>query len=84
MFVRWLQAVTTIGLVCASAIAHAQSFDCNKATTGVEHIVCQNETLRGLDASLALEFRRALSADPEHRQQFVSRERRWVAYRDRR
>jgi uncharacterized protein YecT (DUF1311 family) len=66
------------------ANAHAQSFDCTKATTPVERAICASNQLRNLDDSLAHDLKAALSALPDHRQRLLADQRRWLAYRDRR
>lgn len=63
--------------------AQAQSFDCAKAATPVEHAVCDDENLRELDSSLAVEIKAALARAPEQRQAVLADERLWLRARDR-
>jgi uncharacterized protein YecT (DUF1311 family) len=72
------------GLLSVSAPAQAQSFDCRKATTAVEHLVCTDKALTELDSPLASELNSAITAYPEQRKELISEERRWIADRDER
>lgn len=63
---------------------YAQSFDCGKASSAVEHSICSHRVLGELDTALARELRDSMSvANPDQRRDFVWEERRWIAYRDR-
>jgi uncharacterized protein YecT (DUF1311 family) len=64
--------------------AYAQSFDCSKASTAVEHAICDDRPLGELDDELARELKAALAAVPERRQWVLTDQRRWLGYRDRR
>ena len=63
--------------------AHAQSFDCNKASTPVEDAICNDKALGELDTALARELKESKSnANPRQRSDFLSNERQWLAYRN--
>lgn len=82
------QVIRTGALVAGcyflQAKAHAQSFDCSKASTAVEHAICEDKRLGELDETLARELKSALAAAPERRALLLADQRRWLAYRDRR
>lgn len=76
-------AVALITLACLSAAkTAAQSFDCRKAATDVEHAICGDRRLGKLDADVASEFERALESEPQQRQSLLADQRRWLAYRN--
>ena len=59
----------TLGLTAVIASSflttvQAASFDCNKASNAVEFAICGNGQLSSLDDSLSLEYRQALSRNP--------------------
>lgn len=61
------KATLTLTAVIASSFlttAQAVSFDCNKASNAVEFAICGNGQLSSLDDSLSLEYRQALSRNP--------------------
>ena len=55
-------------LALTASHAHAASFDCTKARSQVEHLVCDTPALSQLDETLATTYRAALSNDPASRQ----------------
>lgn len=76
--------VLLVGCCVLHAKAYAQSFDCSKATTAVEHAICDDQHLRELDEALGRELKSALVAVPDRRQLLLADQRRWLAYRDKR
>ena len=48
--------------------AYAASFDCNKARSQVEHLICDTPTLSSQDEALAVAYKTALESDPAVRQ----------------
>lgn len=62
-----VRLLTALLAVIASH-AHAASFDCTKARTQVEHLVCDTPTLSQLDETLAAMYKAALTSDPAARQ----------------
>jgi uncharacterized protein len=76
-------AVLVSTFLLSGARTYAQSFDCKKASTTIEHAICDHKTLRELDTELADELKDSTSnVTPEQRRDFVWAERRWIAYRD--
>lgn len=71
-----------VALVAGSAVPHAQSFDCKKASTVVEHLVCSDPRLGELDVTLATALKQAITAAPARRQELIGDERAWIAERD--
>jgi uncharacterized protein YecT (DUF1311 family) len=79
-------ALLYIGLALAGLPIHAQpagpSFDCRKATTPVEKLICSDPTLGDLDRKMAETFRRALEKAPAvDRDAILKRQRRWLQAR---
>lgn len=69
-----LRCYVTAGFILASlslglTFAQAASFDCTKAQSPVEKMVCADPTLSQLDEELATTFRRAVANDPQIRRQ---------------
>ncbi len=48
------------------------SFDCKKASSQVEHLVCGSSSLASLDSSLAAAYKVALGRDPSAREQQIA------------
>lgn len=65
-----------------SEYASAQSFDCRRASTAIEHAICADAVLGRLDSSLATELKSLVAAHPDESKDFVWEERRWITYRD--
>ncbi len=70
-------------LTMAGVTSYAQSFDCHKAFTAVEHQICDDKALGELDVMLADEVKRIVSANPASRTALLAEERRWISQRDR-
>ncbi|EXF96626.1 hypothetical protein HK44_016225 [Pseudomonas fluorescens HK44] len=67
MFTVLPKATLALTAVIASSFlttAESASFDCNKASNAVEFAICGNGQLSSLDDSLSLEYRQALSRNP--------------------
>lgn len=81
---RFLLVPFALVLAAAGPLpASAQSFDCAKAATTVERLICADRKLGALDAELAGEIKKALAAAPAQRDELLKQERRWVRERDR-
>ena len=66
-----VRLLTALLAVIASH-AHAASFDCTKARSQVEHLVCDTPALSQLDETLAATYKVALANDPASRQRQVT------------
>ncbi|WP_113152782.1 peptidoglycan-binding protein [Nitratireductor sp. OM-1] len=63
---------------------HRPSFDCEKASTRVEHTICGNADLAELDRAVARHYAAALDGlDAGGRAQLQAEQRAWIAQRDR-
>lgn len=58
-------AMTLLGWSLMALPAHAASFDCGKAQTKVEHLICDNPGLSALDDGLASRYKAALQNKTE-------------------
>jgi len=76
--------VTAVALVSASvSAAFGQSFDCMKATSEVEKMICSDTELKGLDTRMAHLYAQALKAVPAAEQPGLRSEQRdWIETRD--
>lgn len=73
-----------IALVLAAPTAgRAQSFDCAKAATPTERLICAEQKLGKLDTELAEEVKKALAAVPNRRDDLLGEQRKWLKERDR-
>ena len=59
-------------LALTASHAHAASFDCTKARSQVEHLVCDTPALSQLDETRAATYKVALANDPASRQRQVT------------
>jgi uncharacterized protein YecT (DUF1311 family) len=74
---QWVTALTLCG-----TYAHAVSFDCSKASTTVEHAICDDPRLGDLDSQLAKQLKDLLQTGPSARAALLTEERKWLAFRD--
>lgn len=75
------QVICLAGVLLIAQYAGAASFDCAKASTKVEHIICDNPEISKLDEELAQSYKAALQnqADAKRTKQA---QRQWVKERD--
>lgn len=69
--------------VCAlvASCAHATSFDCKKATTASEKLICADSNLSSLDDELQRGYQAAQEAvKPSIKQELVKEQRNWIKY----
>jgi uncharacterized protein len=80
---RWPgRAMVLVAWAFWSAPAQSQSFDCAKASTRIEHAICNDQVIGGLDTKLAQTFKGALAGSPEKRKSLLAEQRQWLAQRD--
>jgi uncharacterized protein len=61
----------------SAAFAHGASFDCSKASTSIEKLVCSDPQLSELDSRLALSYGRLL-ADPAKASSAKAEQKAWI------
>jgi uncharacterized protein len=66
-------------LVCG--LAQAASFDCGKAKTKVEKLICSHEEVKELDGALAKVYRRVLK-QPQHAARIRLKQHEWLKSRE--
>lgn len=67
-----------MGLLCvASVSAHAASFDCSKATTAVEKMICANPEISALDDQLGSTYKSAMEKTAD-RQSLEAGQLKWL------
>ncbi|ELB5793389.1 DUF1311 domain-containing protein [Salmonella enterica] len=78
-----MKNILLASLLVASPAAFAASFDCQKASTEIEHKICDNERLSKLDEQLSATYSRALKANPENADTLKTVQRQWINMRGR-
>ena len=71
-----------IALSVVPAPLAAQGFDCAKAQTPVEKLICAAPEIGALDSALNSAVQSRLAAAPQERSDFLADSRRWLAERD--
>ncbi|MGV8933454.1 MAG: lysozyme inhibitor LprI family protein [Gallionellaceae bacterium] len=74
-------ALIVLGWVVLGMNAQAASFDCGKASTKVEHLICDNAELSKLDDELAVAYKLALK-DPAQTESIKQTQRQWLKLRN--
>lgn len=81
--VRLLLALIVL-LTMRVGCAHAQSFDCRRASTNVEQSICNDVALASLDNEVSNQLHYLLAFSLSQRAFFLKNERNWLADRNRR
>ena len=71
-----------IALTLAPSPLASQGFDCAKAQTPVEKLICAAPEIGALDKTLNAAVQARLAAAPHERGEFIADSRRWLAARD--
>jgi uncharacterized protein len=66
-----------LGCLALVPSAHAASFDCAKASTSVEKMVCGDDKLSQLDSELSAAYKQALEA-ASNKQTLIHEQRQWI------
>lgn len=75
------RAVILMALLGASPCALAASFNCQKAASAVEKMICKDASLSKLDDQLQLAYKTALAATDDYGRKALTKEQRnWVKY----
>ena len=72
-----LRAVLAVTIVVAPAVLAAASFDCTKASTSVETMICNDKALSSLDDDLAKAYESAVLLS-DHPGEIKRRQREWL------
>jgi uncharacterized protein len=76
-----LSGIAAAMLLMLPAPAQAVSFDCAKAQSKVEHLVCDNPTLSELDSKLGQDYQDVLSkANDEQKQRVIVEQKHWLKH----
>jgi uncharacterized protein len=70
-------ALVAFLLLIVAGNVHAASFDCGKATSEIEKLICGNDELSKLDESLNATYLKALER-PDIRKQMIQSQRQWL------
>jgi uncharacterized protein YecT (DUF1311 family) len=79
-YLTWALVPLSVALISSSA--EAQSFDCTKASTVVEHAICNDADVAYLDLRVANAIEEVLTEHPDRKAALFSSERRWLRERD--
>lgn len=80
-YLLWL--LTTAGACVGSATVQAASFDCEAASTAIEHTICQQDALGALDSQLADRYEQARDgADSSQADALLAEQRQWLKQRN--
>ena len=74
----------TVGVFAFTLTAQAASFDCAKAGTKVEHMICDNAEISILDEKLGQDYQQAITKSAENRkQEIITEQKAWLKERNR-
>jgi uncharacterized protein YecT (DUF1311 family) len=80
---RWVVgAACGLGILLVTAPKPVKAIDCQKASTNVEHAICRDTVVYGLDRELTQALHRVLESHPNERDSMLIDERHWIATRD--
>ncbi len=79
---RGIYFLAAIAAGAALSNARAQGFECSKASTATEKLICGDPELSAADAALTKEFRAQLANVPHFKKQMLDRQRAWLRDRD--
>lgn len=69
-------------MVLASSSTYAASFNCQQASTPVEHMICDTPRLSSLDETLNDTYSTALTGSPENASGLKAVQRQWITMRN--
>ncbi len=76
---RQIVFIVVFSMVVLPQLVRAAGFDCNKASTRVEKLICSDDNLSGLDEDLATGYKQILNAStPEEKKLIVADQRKWL------
>jgi uncharacterized protein YecT (DUF1311 family) len=70
-------ALVILSMVCFRVEAFPAGFDCRKAQTEVENLICSNSRLSYLDEQMTLDYKRAL-AKHGHKDELARNQKEWI------
>ncbi|HCM9414858.1 TPA: DUF1311 domain-containing protein [Enterobacter hormaechei subsp. steigerwaltii] len=76
-----MKNILLTSLLVASPVAFSASFDCQKASTAIEHKICNSDRLSKLDEQLSAVYTNALKATPDDAANLKMVQRQWVTMR---
>ncbi len=69
-----------ISFLSLFAKTQAASFDCAKATTSMERLICSNDYVSELDAELGQEYKKALIKYTDKKDVLIQQQRNWIKW----
>ena len=74
-------ALIGLGWIVLGMNTQAASFDCGKASTKVEHLICDNAEISKLDSKLGQDYQDVLSkANDEQKQNVITEQKHWLKF----
>jgi uncharacterized protein len=78
---RTMKLIFALGLIGLAPHAFAASFDCNKATSPTEKLICSDAQTSALDSKLQQTYKTALNATDAYGKKALAKEQRnWIQY----
>jgi uncharacterized protein YecT (DUF1311 family) len=78
---RWLDLAALIAVSAAAGNAATPSFDCGKAATPVEKLICSDSGLAAADGKLAAAFGKLIAENPGYSDSLRTEQRYWMKER---
>ncbi len=75
-----LKSISFVFFTLVSPLGIAASFDCAKAATSVEKLICSNEYVSGLDEELGQVYKEALVIYADKKDMIVRQQRNWIKW----
>jgi len=69
-------------LILSPKVVNAASFDCAKATTEVEKIICIDAELSSLDEKLTKAYHSIITANPDKEKKIINEQKKWLKTRE--
>ncbi len=77
-----MKKLLLVSLLFTPILGYSASFDCQKATTWVEKLVCRNKQLSNLDDKMVAIYKEKLASTHKENANYIRKEqRRWLKYR---
>lgn len=76
-----ITGIMLVGLMLSFAVQGA-SFDCGKAKTKVEKLICSHDEIKELDGALAKVYRRVVLKQPQHAARIRLKQHEWLKSRE--
>lgn len=76
----FFQIMAVMGASIYGACLEAASFDCDKASTKIEKMICSSETASQYDEELGQYYKEALLKYPDRKEMLIRQQRNWIKW----